>query len=170
MGLTVGIIPLMQGKFQSQTSRTFAGTTPGCRSPAALTWASGARTMRTEQNKCSIFSNGAAGLVGIPPSPDHPERDQGGSRIVAASRDQAQPSAPSAAPAVRWECRCQKPPVLLGTWQPGGRVNIKVRDRYWHLDGFGHVSTVCPRCARTHELDLGPSPPVMTSDRPAETG
>jgi len=66
---------------------------------------------------------------------------------------------------VRWECHCQDPPVLLATWQPGGRVNIKVRDRYWHLDGFGTVSTTCPRCATTHELDLGESPPAVRSTR-----
>lgn len=62
-------------------------------------------------------------------------------------------SAPTA-PAVRWECGCQTPPVLLATWEVGGRVNVKVRDRYWHFDGFGQVHAVCPRCASEHVLDL----------------
>ena len=45
---------------------------------------------------------------------------------------------------VRWECRCQHPPVLLGTYDAQGRINIKARDRYWHIQGV--VQTVCPRC------------------------
>lgn len=53
---------------------------------------------------------------------------------------------------VRWECRCQQPPVLLGTYDAGGRINIKMRDRYWHIDGI--VQTVCPRCGSEHTLDL----------------
>jgi hypothetical protein len=36
-------------------------------------------------------------------------------------------------------------------------VNVKVRDRYWHFDGFGQVHAVCPRCASEHVLDLDPS-------------
>ena len=59
------------------------------------------------------------------------------------------------APPYRWECHCQQPPVLLATYDPGGKVNIKVRDRYWHLYGFGFVQAICPRCAAEHMLDLG---------------
>jgi hypothetical protein len=54
----------------------------------------------------------------------------------------------------RWECPCQQPPVLLATYDPGGKINIKVRDRYWHLFGFGTVQAICPRCAAEHVLDL----------------
>jgi hypothetical protein len=53
---------------------------------------------------------------------------------------------------VRWECRCQHPPILLATYDAGGRINIKVRDRYWHV--YGVVRTVCPRCGSEHTLDL----------------
>jgi hypothetical protein len=53
---------------------------------------------------------------------------------------------------VRWECRCQHPPVLLGTYDAQGRINIKARDRYWHIQGV--VQTVCPRCGSEHRLDL----------------
>lgn len=52
----------------------------------------------------------------------------------------------------RWECPCQDPPVLLATYDPDGRINIKVRDRYWHV--FGQVRTICPRCGAEHALDL----------------
>lgn len=52
---------------------------------------------------------------------------------------------------VRWECRCQEPPVLLGTFDATGTVNIKVRDRYWHV--IGRIWTTCPRCGAEHELD-----------------
>lgn len=58
-------------------------------------------------------------------------------------------------PAVyRWVCPCQDPPVLLATYGPNARINIKVRDRYWHLHGFGMVEAICPRCAAEHILDL----------------
>jgi hypothetical protein len=52
----------------------------------------------------------------------------------------------------RWECRCQEPPQLLATYDECGRINIKVRDRYWHV--FGLVRTICPRCGAEHVLDL----------------
>lgn len=54
----------------------------------------------------------------------------------------------------RWVCHCQHPPVLLATVDHVGTVNIKVRDRYWHLSGFGRVHAVCPRCGGNHWLDL----------------
>jgi hypothetical protein len=52
----------------------------------------------------------------------------------------------------RWECRCQQTPVLLATYDTHGRINIKARDRYWHV--LGIVQTVCPRCGSEHTLDL----------------
>jgi hypothetical protein len=55
----------------------------------------------------------------------------------------------------RWECRCRVPAVLLGTYEPSGRVNLKVRDRYWHVEGV--VRTNCPRCGTEHVLDLRPN-------------
>jgi hypothetical protein len=55
-------------------------------------------------------------------------------------------------PVQRWECRCRVPPVLLGTFDRNGRINIKVRDRYWHVEGI--VRTTCPRCGVEHVLDL----------------
>lgn len=60
----------------------------------------------------------------------------------------------ASAPPYRWVCPCQEPPVLLATYDPAGRLNIKVRDRYWHLFGFGHVQAICPRCGAEHLLDL----------------
>ena len=56
------------------------------------------------------------------------------------------------APVYRWECRCRDRPVLLATYDAQGRINIKVRDRYWHVDG--QVRTICPRCGAEHALDL----------------
>jgi hypothetical protein len=51
----------------------------------------------------------------------------------------------------RWECQCREPAVLLGTVEPNGRINIKSRDRYWHIEGI--VRTTCPRCGMEHVLD-----------------
>jgi hypothetical protein len=58
----------------------------------------------------------------------------------------------------RWECRCRERPVLLATYNAQGRINIKVRDRYWHV--LGQVRTICPKCGAEHVLDLrgAPSP------------
>jgi hypothetical protein len=62
----------------------------------------------------------------------------------------------------RWECRCQQSPVLLATYDDRGRINIKARDRYWHVQGT--VQTVCPRCGSEHTLDPRP----MAGSREAE--
>ena len=67
-------------------------------------------------------------------------------------RPQSVPRVASARALVRWECHCQQPPVLLATYDDGGRIHIKARDRYWHIDGV--VRTVCPRCGAEHVLDL----------------
>jgi hypothetical protein len=53
---------------------------------------------------------------------------------------------------IRWECRCHRTPILLGTYDPGGQIHIKVRDRHWHI--LGTVQTRCPRCGAEHALDL----------------
>ncbi len=65
----------------------------------------------------------------------------------------AQPESGESPPRMvfRWECRCQQSPVLLATYDDSGRINIKARDRYWHIQGT--VQTVCPRCGSEHTLD-----------------
>jgi hypothetical protein len=42
--------------------------------------------------------------------------------------------------------------VLLATYDARGRIHIKARDRYWHVQGI--VQTICPRCGSEHALDL----------------
>lgn len=64
----------------------------------------------------------------------------------------------------RWVCRCQSPPVLLATYDQAGRINIKVRDRYWHV--IGMVATHCPKCGAEHVLDLRPT--TFTSADPSD--
>lgn len=70
----------------------------------------------------------------------------------------------------RWVCRCSSPPVLLATVEDG-QVNLKIRDRYYHIEGLrGQVRATCPRCGKQHVLALGgatdagggaePGPPV----------
>ena len=63
----------------------------------------------------------------------------------------------------RWECPCQIPPVLLATYDPNGRINIKVRDRYWHV--VGYVQAICPKCGAEHILDLRTGPDVPLTAR-----
>jgi hypothetical protein len=63
----------------------------------------------------------------------------------------ARPQGDERAAVVRWECRCQEPPVLLGTYDSTGKVNIKVRDRYWHV--IGRIWTTCPRCGAEHVFE-----------------
>lgn len=77
------------------------------------------------------------------------------SRSVSDSQHESQPRVLRVTPpSHRWECGCQHPAVLLATWTDAGQVNIKVRDRYWHVSGCGVIQTVCPRCATEHRLDL----------------
>lgn len=64
----------------------------------------------------------------------------------------------------RWVCRCQDPPVLLATYDPNGRVHIKVRDRYWHI--VGQVQAICPRCGADHLLDLRGAAPIGEVSQP----
>ena len=72
-------------------------------------------------------------------------------------------------PAYRWECHCRQPPVLLGTYDLDGSVNIKIRDRYWHIEG--RVATTCPKCGRQHVLDLALDPDfVKTLPGPWQPG
>lgn len=64
---------------------------------------------------------------------------------------------PDRPPALRWECRCTDPPILLARYDPGGRVQIKIRDRYYLASGCVHAT--CPRCGAQHVLDLRPATP-----------
>ena len=74
-------------------------------------------------------------------------------------------------PPYRWECPCQHPPVLLATYDTDGRINIKVKDRYWHVYGFGRVEAICPRCAAEHALDLQTLASILKAedDEPSRT-
>ena len=62
------------------------------------------------------------------------------------------PGAAAPGELIRWECRCQQTPVLLGTYDRAGGIHIKARDRHWHI--LGTVRTRCPRCGAEHALDL----------------
>ena len=54
----------------------------------------------------------------------------------------------------RWLCRCATPPFLLATIE-GGSVNLKFRDRYYHVEGLqGRIRAICPRCGQQHTLEL----------------
>jgi hypothetical protein len=64
----------------------------------------------------------------------------------------------------RWECRCCNPPVLLAMYEPGGQIQIKVRDRFYLASGCVHAT--CPRCHTQHVLDLRPSDDSDPSDLP----
>jgi hypothetical protein len=66
----------------------------------------------------------------------------------------------------RWECRCSEPPILLAMYEPGGQVEIKLRDRFYLASGCVHAT--CPRCGTQHILDLRPS--SAKSDPPAPAG
>ena len=55
----------------------------------------------------------------------------------------------------RWECQCSDPPILLAMYEPGGNVEIKLRDR--HYQASGRVHATCPRCGARHVLDLRPA-------------
>jgi len=52
----------------------------------------------------------------------------------------------------RWVCDCSKPPVLLAIYDDSGRIEIKVRDRYYVARDLLHA--ICPRCGARHVLDI----------------
>lgn len=55
----------------------------------------------------------------------------------------------------RWVCHCSTPPILLATVE-GSKVYLKIRDRYYHIEGVhGRVRAICPRCGKEHMLALG---------------
>lgn len=64
-------------------------------------------------------------------------------------------SRPASTPPQRWLCHCSTPPILLATVE-GGNVNLKIRDRYYHIEGLhGRVRATCPRCGQQHTIELG---------------
>jgi hypothetical protein len=63
---------------------------------------------------------------------------------------------PHPRPPRRWECACQHPPVLLATFEGTETLNLKIRDRYYHIVGTFRVQATCPRCGRVHTTASGP--------------
>ncbi len=61
----------------------------------------------------------------------------------------------------RWECTCTTPATLLAIYEPGGLIEIKMRDRVYVTSGCVHAT--CPRCGVQHVLDLRPA---SATDRP----
>jgi ribosomal protein S27AE len=56
----------------------------------------------------------------------------------------------------RWLCHCSIPPILLATLE-AGNVNLKIRDRYYHIEGVhGRIRATCPRCGKEHIVELHP--------------
>lgn len=54
----------------------------------------------------------------------------------------------------RWLCRCSAPPILLATLE-GGNVNLKIRDRYYHIEGLhGRIRAICPRCGQQQTIEF----------------
>ena len=65
--------------------------------------------------------------------------------------------------AIRWVCDCTHPPVLLAVYDESGRIEIKVRDRYYIA--HDRLQAICPRCGARHVLDIR-----HPQQRPGETG
>ena len=54
----------------------------------------------------------------------------------------------------RWVCHCSTPPVLLATLD-GNQINLKIRDRYYHIEGLhGRIQAICPRCGKQHTITI----------------
>jgi hypothetical protein len=58
--------------------------------------------------------------------------------------------------AIRWVCDCSNPPVLLAIYDQSGRIEIKVRDRYYIA--HDQLQATCPRCGTRHLLNIRQSP------------
>jgi hypothetical protein len=59
---------------------------------------------------------------------------------------------------IRWVCNCSNPPVLLAIYDRSGRIEIKVRDRYYIA--HDQLQATCPRCGTRHVLDIRQPPTV----------
>jgi hypothetical protein len=70
-------------------------------------------------------------------------------------------SKPLRPPVYRWECSCRRPPVLLATFDLGGRIMIANPDRYWQVDG--RAATSCPKCGKQHVLQLKLEPELLAA-------
>ena len=57
---------------------------------------------------------------------------------------------------IRWVCDCSNPPVLLAIYDQSGRIEIKVRDRYYIA--HEELQATCPRCGTRHVLNIRQSP------------
>jgi len=53
---------------------------------------------------------------------------------------------------VRWVCDCSNPPVLLAIYDQSGRIEIKVRDRYYIA--HDQLQATCPKCGTRHVLNI----------------
>lgn len=122
------------------------------------------RRPRLAQREDGISSDASASAAYLETIGVHASSDTGGEE---GRRYASNERTIRANPAIyRWVCPCQDPPVLLATYGPNARINIKVRDRYWHLHGFGMVEAICPRCAAEHLLDLRHMHRVLDGEEP----
>lgn len=69
------------------------------------------------------------------------------------AEDQALDRATEARPR-RWVCHCSTPPLLLAKLD-GNQIDLKVRDRYYHIEGLqGRIQATCPRCGKQHTITI----------------
>jgi hypothetical protein len=59
-------------------------------------------------------------------------------------------------PGIRWVCECSNPPVLLAIYDQSGRIEIKVRDRYYIA--HDQLQATCPKCGARHVLNIRRQP------------
>jgi len=53
--------------------------------------------------------------------------------------------------------------VLLATLD-GNQINLKVRDRYYHIEGLhGRIQATCPRCGKQHTITIAAEGPGTDS-------
>lgn len=128
-----------------------AATTTTSNTPATSSRRRSHRRRDGEDDSVDAAAVDAAYLEVIDPSAEAPSDANAREGVERIRTERTIRSTPAV---YRWVCPCQNPPVLLATYGPNARINIKVRDRYWHLHGFGMVEAICPRCAAEHVLDL----------------
>ena len=68
---------------------------------------------------------------------------------------------PRRPPAYQWTCSCRRPPLVLATYDLGGRVAFTDVDRYWQIDG--RIATNCPACGKQHLLHLQLEPALVAA-------
>ncbi len=63
--------------------------------------------------------------------------------------------------ALKWECVCRVPPIVLARFDLDGNIAVEHIERFWTVDG--RITTNCPSCGKQHRLELALSSEIANA-------